>query len=145
MAEPFKNLLNPAAVGRLASALEGARPGWPAAAFCADATAGLEALELKDRVRHVAAALAVHLDEDFAAGDVLVAPATDPSWATLFLIAGAVVIDTGSNFSHAAIVAREMGIPAVVAAEGASRRLASGARVRVDGQAGRVEVLAAAD
>jgi pyruvate,water dikinase len=85
------------------------------------------------------------LDEDFAPGDVLVAPATDPSWATLFLIAGAVVIDTGSNFSHAAIVAREMGIPAVVAAPEASRRLQSGTRLRVDGQAGRVEVLAAAD
>lgn len=81
------------------------------------------------------------LGEDFAAGDVLVAPATDPSWAPLFLVAGAVVIDTGSNISHAAVVAREMGIPAVVAVPEASRRIPDGARLRVDGDAGRVEVL----
>lgn len=66
MAEPFKNLLNPEAIGRLATALERARPGWDAAAFTATATAGLDGLELKDRVRHVAAALHQHLDPDFA-------------------------------------------------------------------------------
>ena len=81
------------------------------------------------------------LDEEFATGDILVAPATDPSWAPLFLVAGAVVIDTGSNFSHAAVVAREMGIPAVVSAADASRLLRSGSRLRVDGGAGSVEVL----
>lgn len=80
-------------------------------------------------------------DLEFDAGDVLVASATDPSWAPLFLVAGAVVIDTGSNISHAAVVAREMGIPAVVAARDASLRLASGQRLRVDGKLGIVEVL----
>jgi len=78
---------------------------------------------------------------EFEAGDVLVAPATDPSWAPLFLVAGAVVIDSGSNISHAAVVAREMGIPAVVAVRDASLRLRSGQRLRVDGKAGTVEVL----
>jgi pyruvate,water dikinase len=82
------------------------------------------------------------LAQDFDPGDVLVAPATDPSWAPLFLVAGAVVIDTGSNISHAAVVAREMGIPAVVSARDASRRLRSGQRLRVDGSAGIVEVIA---
>lgn len=81
---------------------------------------------------------------EFEPGDVLVAPATDPSWAPLFLVAGAVVIDTGSNISHAAVVAREMGIPAVVAARDASLELRSGQRLRVDGQAGVVEVIGAA-
>lgn len=80
-------------------------------------------------------------DLEFEAGDVLVAPATDPSWAPLFLVAGAVVIDTGSNISHAAVVAREMGIPAVVAAHDASLRIRSGQRLRVDGKAGTVEVV----
>jgi pyruvate,water dikinase len=79
---------------------------------------------------------------EFEAGDVLVAPATDPSWAPLFLVAGAVVIDTGSNISHAAVVAREMGIPAVVAARDASLLLRGGQRLRVDGKAGVVEVVA---
>lgn len=78
---------------------------------------------------------------EFEAGDVLVAPATDPSWAPLFLVAGAVVIDTGSNISHAAVVAREMGIPAVVAVRDASLRIRSGQRLRVDGKAGAVDVV----
>ncbi|MGE4649635.1 MAG: PEP-utilizing enzyme, partial [Myxococcota bacterium] len=81
------------------------------------------------------------LEEDFAPGEILVAAATDPSWAPLFLLAGAVVIDTGSNISHAALVAREMGIPAVVSAGDASRRLRDGQRLRVDGASGSVEVL----
>jgi pyruvate,water dikinase len=81
------------------------------------------------------------LDEDFATGDILVAPATDPSWAPLFLVAGAVVIDTGSNFSHAAVVAREMGIPAVVSVPEASRLIRSGSRLRIDGGAGTIEVI----
>ncbi len=85
---------------------------------------------------------AAELAQDFDPGDILVAPATDPSWAPLFLVAGAVVIDTGSNISHAAVVAREMGIPAVVSAQHASRRLRSGQRLRVDGSAGTVEVIA---
>jgi pyruvate,water dikinase len=57
-------------------------------------------------------------------------------------VAGAVVIETGSNISHAAVVAREMGIPAVVAVRDASLRLRAGQRLRVDGKAGTVEVVA---
>ena len=81
-------------------------------------------------------------DLEFEAGDILVAPATDPSWAPLFLVAGAVVIDTGSNISHAAVVAREMGIPAAVAVRDASLRIRNGQRLRVDGKTGTVVVLA---
>ena len=81
----------------------------------------------------------------FDAGDILVAPATDPSWAPLLLVAGAVVIKPGSNISHAAVVAREMGIPAVVAARDASFRLRSDQRLRVDGKVGIVEVVASRD
>jgi pyruvate,water dikinase len=84
---------------------------------------------------------ALELGNDFDPGDVLIAPATDPSWAPFFLIAGAVVIDTGSNISHAAVVAREMGIPAVVSVPDASLTLRTGQRVRVDGNAGSVEVV----
>jgi phosphoenolpyruvate synthase/pyruvate phosphate dikinase len=81
------------------------------------------------------------LVDDFDPGDVLIAPATDPSWAPFFLVAGAVVIDTGSNISHAAVVAREMGIPAVVGVQAASMTIQSGQRLRVDGSAGTVEVI----
>ena len=80
-------------------------------------------------------------EADFCEGDVLVADSTDPSWAPFFMVAGAVIMDAGSAISHAAIVAREMGIPAVVATGDATSRLRTGWRVRVDGDAGEVQVL----
>ncbi|MDQ1489997.1 MAG: rifampicin phosphotransferase, partial [Actinomycetota bacterium] len=74
-------------------------------------------------------------------GDVLVAPITDPSWTPLFLPAAAVVVEVGSPFSHAAIVSRELGIPCVVSAGGATQRIPDGALVEVDGVAGTVTVI----
>ena len=74
-------------------------------------------------------------------GDVLVAPSTDPSWTPLFVPAGGVVVDVGAALSHAIIVSRELGIPCVVSATNATRRIRHGARVRVDGNTGIVTVL----
>ena len=74
-------------------------------------------------------------------GDVLVAPSTDPSWTPLFVPAGGVVVDVGAALSHAIIVSRELGIPCVVSATNATRRIRGGARVRVDGNTGVVTVL----
>ncbi|MGW0247224.1 PEP-utilizing enzyme [Nocardia goodfellowii] len=71
-------------------------------------------------------------------GDVIVCRSTDPSWTVLFGIAAAVVTETGGILSHAAIVAREYGIPAVVAAEGAMAILANHRTVSVDGTSGRI-------
>ena len=71
-------------------------------------------------------------------GEVLVAPFTNPSWTPLFLRACAVVVDGGSAASHAAIVAREYGIPAVMGVVDGTQRLADGQRVRVDGTRGLV-------
>jgi pyruvate,water dikinase len=76
-----------------------------------------------------------------SAGDVLVAPITDPAWTPLFLAACAVVVDVGALQSHAAIVARELGIPAVVSVEGATARIADGDEIEVDGNRGIVHVL----
>jgi phosphohistidine swiveling domain-containing protein len=73
-------------------------------------------------------------------GDVLVAPITDPSWTPLFVPAAAVVVDVGSQLSHAVIVSRELGIPCVVSVTDATRRIADGATVTVDGTAGTVTV-----
>ena len=61
--KPFKEWMDAAAVGRIADMLAAARPGWDAPAFVAAATDGLTELELKDRIRHVAAALRRHLAE----------------------------------------------------------------------------------
>lgn len=71
-------------------------------------------------------------------GDVLVAPYTNPAWTPLFGRAAAVVVESGGPASHAAIVAREYGLPAVMGARDATRRLADGRRVRVDGTRGLV-------
>ncbi|XKH52562.1 pyruvate, phosphate dikinase [Citricoccus nitrophenolicus] len=76
---------------------------------------------------------------DFTAvcpGDVLVCRETDPAWTPLFAFAAAVVTETGGVLSHAAIVAREVGIPAVLAVPRAADLLASGPTVMVDGDAG---------
>lgn len=74
-------------------------------------------------------------------GDVLVAPITDPSWTPLFVPAAGVVVDVGAALSHAIIVSRELGIPCVVSATDATRRIPDGALVRVDGTTGTVTVL----
>ncbi len=84
--------------------------------------------------------------DDFAAvraGDVIVCRTTDPSWTVLFGIAAAVVTETGGMLCHAAIVAREYGIPAVVAAEGAMDTLANHRMVSVDGTRGHVNAVCA--
>jgi pyruvate,water dikinase len=86
----------------------------------------------------------VVLDPNFAdleGDEILVAPFTDPSWAAVLYLAKALVVDIGAALSHAAIVARELGIPCVVNTGDGTKRLKTGDRVRVDGTAGTVEIL----
>jgi pyruvate,water dikinase len=74
-------------------------------------------------------------------GEVLVARTTDASWAPVFLRAGAIIVEEGGPLSHAAIVARELGIPAVVNVPGIVVRLeSSDAKVSVDGDTGTVVI-----
>jgi pyruvate,water dikinase len=80
------------------------------------------------------------METDLEPGDVLVAPFTDAPWTPLFVPAAAVVVETGGILSHAATVAREFGIPAVVAVKGATRLIRTGQRVTVDGMTGTVTV-----
>lgn len=74
-------------------------------------------------------------------GEILVTPTTDPSWASIMFLSSALVVDIGGPLSHAAVVARELAIPCVVNTRHGSRVLRTGDRVRVDGNAGTVEVL----
>jgi phosphoenolpyruvate synthase/pyruvate phosphate dikinase len=74
-------------------------------------------------------------------GEILIAPITDPAWTPLFVAASAVVVDVGAPFSHAAIVSRELGIPCVVSATEASKRIGDGALIEVNGDTGTVTVL----
>ncbi|MGH3094996.1 MAG: PEP/pyruvate-binding domain-containing protein [Streptosporangiales bacterium] len=71
-------------------------------------------------------------------GDVLVCPTTDPAWSVLFGTAGALVTDGGGLLSHAAIVAREHAIPAVIGTGSATSQLCDGDVVTVDGTRGEV-------
>lgn len=77
---------------------------------------------------------------NIANGEILVALRTDPGWIMLFPNASAVVVERGSLLSHSAIVARELGIPAVVAVDGLLEKIESGMVLSVDGDAGTIEI-----
>ena len=74
-------------------------------------------------------------------GEILVTPVTAPSWAPVFGKISAAVTDIGGMMSHAAIVCREYGLPAVTGTGKASAKIKTGMRVRVDGNKGTVEIL----
>jgi pyruvate,water dikinase len=78
-------------------------------------------------------------------GEVLVARTTDPSWSSIMFVSAALVVDIGGALSHAAVVARELGIPCVVNTRNGTRALRTGDRVRVDGISGTVEILERAE
>lgn len=77
-------------------------------------------------------------------GEILVAPFTDPGWTPLFINAAGLVMEVGGRMTHGSVVAREYGLPAVVCVPDATTRIATGDRIRVDGDRGIVEVLTAA-
>ncbi|MFV0526224.1 MAG: PEP-utilizing enzyme [Acidimicrobiales bacterium] len=80
------------------------------------------------------------LAQDIEVGEILVAPFTDAPWTPLFIPAGAVVVETGGVISHAATVAREFAIPAVVMCKRATEIIHDGDIVTVDGAAGTVTI-----
>jgi pyruvate,water dikinase len=95
---------------------------------------------------HTGPARVIHDESEFSRlrpGDVLVCPITSPAWSLLFAQAGAVVTDGGGVLAHAAVIAREYAIPAVLATGDATRRLRDGEIVTVDGTAGLVRIHAA--
>jgi phosphohistidine swiveling domain-containing protein len=75
------------------------------------------------------------------AGDIIVCPASNPSWVPVFAIAGGLVTNVGGILAHAAVVAREFGLPAVVGVTGATSRIADGQLVEIDGTQGIVRLL----
>ncbi|PTL83883.1 phosphoenolpyruvate synthase [Vitiosangium sp. GDMCC 1.1324] len=75
------------------------------------------------------------------AGEILVAPHTDPGWTPLFVHASGLVTEVGGLMTHGSVVAREYGIPAVVSVSSATQRIRTGQRIRVDGTRGFVEIL----
>ncbi len=84
-------------------------------------------------------------DGEIKAGEILVAPYTDPAWTPLFLGAAAVVVETGSYLSHAGTIARELGIPCLVDVSGVIGALRNGQRLCVDATQGKAFLLAEAE
>ena len=82
-----------------------------------------------------------YTDDPTEPGEVLVAPITDPGWLPLFVGVVAVVCDMGGELSHTMIVSRDLGIPAVVGAVGATSVIKTGDLVEVDGSNGVVRIL----
>ena len=73
-------------------------------------------------------------------GEILVAERTDPGWIMLFPAAAGILVERGSLLSHSAIVAREMGIPAIVSIAGVTTRIESGRMIEMDGASGTVNL-----
>jgi phosphohistidine swiveling domain-containing protein len=80
-------------------------------------------------------------DAEIEPGEILVTRMTDPSWASLMVLSSALVVDIGGTFNHAAIIARELGIPCIVNTKNGSRALHTGDYCRIDGTTGTVQIL----
>ncbi|MBN2269265.1 MAG: hypothetical protein JXN61_01540 [Sedimentisphaerales bacterium] len=80
-------------------------------------------------------------DQHLLAGEILVAPFTDPGWTPYFIPAAAVVTERGSLLSHGAIVARELGIPAVTNVGPVTRIIKTGQTIQIDGNTGTLKIL----
>ena len=76
----------------------------------------------------------------FRVGDILVTKQTSPAWTPLFAVAKAVVTELGGTLSHAAIVAREYGIPAVVGVKEATKLIKDGGEIEIFGSEGKIEI-----
>ncbi len=74
-------------------------------------------------------------------GEILVTARTDPGWVPLYPSISGLLVERGSLLSHSAIVAREMGIPAIVSIPGLTKRLKTGMKIRMDGKAGTIKIL----
>ena len=81
------------------------------------------------------------MGQQLLAGEILVAPFTDPGWTPYFVPASAIVMDEGGIFSHGSIVAREYGLPAVVNVGNATKIIKTGQTIQVDGNRGEVRIL----
>ncbi|MGA5544947.1 PEP-utilizing enzyme [Mycobacterium sp. NPDC051198] len=83
--------------------------------------------------------------QPLSSDEILVARTTDPGWVALFMTAAGLVVDVGGPLSHAAIIARSLGIPCVINTIDGTKRIPVGAQISVDGSTGRVSILTAGE
>lgn len=125
---------NPTAAERSSSVVSDAAPVAPVQQLTGIGVFG--DCEVSGRARVALDPAAVDLEP----GDILVCKTTDPSWTPLFLVAEALVIDTGGQMSHGAIVARELGVPCVINTLTGTRDIPDGAHITVNGTTGIVTI-----
>ena len=92
------------------------------------------------RVRGVARVIRAASAGERVEGEILIAPVTDPGWMFLMLAAKGLIVERGSVLSHTAIIGRELGIPTIVAVEGATDRIETGDEIDMDGSTGEILV-----
>ena len=95
----------------------------------------------KDRAMYCMRAIRPGWAERVKPGEIMVCQMTNPAWVVVFSKIKGVVTDTGGVLCHTAVVAREFGIPGVVGTGDATHRIKTGARLRVNGNTGLVEIL----
>ncbi|QLL09857.1 NAD-dependent epimerase/dehydratase family protein [Mycobacterium vicinigordonae] len=117
------------------------QPWTPSRAAVAERNEVISGLAVSPGVARGRVRIMTEADDDFEAGEVLVANVTDTGWTPFFGCAAAVVTNVGGLMSHAAIVAREFGVPAVVNTQTATQLLTDGQLVEVDGYKGTVRII----
>jgi nucleoside-diphosphate-sugar epimerase/phosphohistidine swiveling domain-containing protein len=117
------------------------QPWTPPEDAAVDGTEVLNGLAVSPGLARGKVRIMVDAGDDFEPGEILVANVTDTGWTPFFGCAAAVVTNVGGMMSHAAIVAREFGVPAVVNTVTATQRLENGQLVEVDGTAGTVRII----
>jgi pyruvate, water dikinase len=80
-------------------------------------------------------------ESDLDDGDILIAHTTDPSWVSLMFLSAGLVVDIGGLMSHAAVVARELGVPCIMNTGRGTSLIETGDIIRIDGGTGCVEIL----
>lgn len=83
----------------------------------------------------------IHDSETLLKGEIMVVPYTDPGWTPLFGLSAGVITETGGLLSHAALIAREYSIPAVLNIPDATEKLETGMQIELDGSSGRILIL----
>ncbi|MDH3446182.1 MAG: PEP-utilizing enzyme, partial [Deltaproteobacteria bacterium] len=131
----FKNFVPPTEIGLPLQLVERARPAVRASG------ASWKGIGVSSGVAFGPCKVIKTLDEadSLQGGDILVCSYTDPSWTSVLARVRAVIAETGGLLSHAAVICRELGIPAALNLPGATEFLTNGMQVRVDGCAGVVE------
>ncbi|MCE5184807.1 MAG: hypothetical protein LLF76_01620 [Planctomycetaceae bacterium] len=121
----------------------GSYRGQPAEEPVVSDTRVLKGLTASPGIVRGKARVILHADDDqqVLAGEILVAPFTDPAWTPYFMTAAGIVMDMGGVLSHGSIVAREYGIPAVVNVGPATRLIRTGQRIEVDANQALVRIL----